>query len=65
MDESYVCPHATILCLRRTIFLFIVVNIPLSNLANVIDFKAHFSSGFDNSSPVSLFQKLTKPCKGG
>ena len=42
MDESYVCQSTcVILCLRRTISL-LVVNISLSKLANVIDFKAHF-----------------------
>ena len=42
MDESYVCQSTcAILCLRRTISL-LVVNISLSKLANVIDFKAHF-----------------------
>ena len=58
-------PTRIILRLRRTISLFIVVNIPpgvpLAKFANFMDFKVHF--------PVVLMnlriQQLPKPCEGG
>ena len=53
-------------CLRRTISL-LVVNIPLSKLANFIYFKARFPVVSMNTVYLHTgsFQKLTKPCKGG
>ena len=47
----------TDLCLRRTISL-LIVTLKVSELY-------WFSSGFDEFSRTGLFQKLTKPCKGG